>query len=191
MKWTDDAKAIQAVITGRHGWENFASNPREIEAMRTLDRHMMPGISPHGVGIISMVLSSANKAMIRDFTTKWECDMQGEGGWVNCFLAMLNSKNPCVEHTSVDLSRLNKSRRKLGRSEFLPYQRTRLAMSRSQARIAQARGIDREAARAHLVRGHFKIRSSGVFWWSAFVRGDASKGEVKRQEYETVLGRRA
>jgi hypothetical protein len=60
-------------------------------------------------------------------------------------------------------------------------------MSRSQARIAAARGIDREAARAHLVRGHFKIRRTGVFWWSSFLRGDAGKGELKRQEYDAVL----
>jgi hypothetical protein len=98
---------------------------------------------------------------------------------------MLNSKNPVVEHHEVDMTGLNRQRRRRGRPEFLPYKKTRLAMSRSQYRIAGARGVDRETARQHLVRGHFKIRKSGVYWWSPFLRGDASRA-VKRQGYEVV-----
>jgi hypothetical protein len=186
MHWADTT-SIQHLMTGSRSWDKFVGNPREIEAMKVLDRHAMPGISPHGTGLIAFILSRTNPDEMRDFMTKWEADVQGEGAWVQCFLAMLNSKNPCVEHEVMDLVKLNKSRRKLGRAEMLPYSRTRLAMSRSQARIAAARGIDREAARAHLVRGHFKIRRTGVFWWSPFLRGDASKGELKRQEYDAVL----
>jgi hypothetical protein len=179
-----DTTAIQATFTGRRSWgENFSDNARETEAMRTLERHMLPGISPHGVGIIGFVLSHGKTQEIRNFMLKWEADVQGEGGWVQCFLAMLNTKNPCVEHEAIDLSRLNKSRRKNGRHEFLPYSRTRLALSRSQTRIAAARGIDRQTARMHLVRGHFKLRGGNLYWWSPFMRGDASKGELKREEY--------
>jgi hypothetical protein len=186
MHWADST-TIQHLFTGSRSWDKFVGNPREIEAMKVLDRHAMPGISPHGTGLIAFILSRTKPNEIRDFVTKWEADVQGEGAWVQCFLAMLNSKNPCLEHELVDMTRLNKSRRKLGRAEFLPYSRTRLAMSRSQARIAAARGSDRETARAHLVRGHFKIRRTGVFWWSPFLRGDTSKGELKRQEYDAVL----
>lgn len=32
--------------------------------------------------------------------------------------------------------------------------------------------------RAHLVRGHFKICKTGLFWWSPFVRGSAKLGIV-------------
>jgi hypothetical protein len=180
--------AIQHLFTGSRGWNKFVSDPREIEAMKILDRHAMPGISPHGVGLIAFILSRTTPAEMRDFMLKWEADIQGEGAWVQCFLAMLNTKNPCVEHETVDLTRLNKSRRKLGRTEFLPYRRTRLALSRSQARFAAARGLDREAARAHLVRGHFKIRKTGVFWWSPFLRGNASIDATPRGGYQVTGG---
>jgi hypothetical protein len=59
-------------------------------------------------------------------------------------------------------------------------------MSRSQQRMADARGVNREAARQHLVRGHFKIRKTGVYWWAPFLRGDARHGTIKRHEYEVV-----
>jgi hypothetical protein len=184
-KWVNYANtdAIQHLFTGSRAWDKFVGNAREIEAMMVLDRHAMPGISPHGAGLIAFILSRVTPSEVLEFMLKWEADVQGEGAWVQCFLAMLNTKNPCVEHEAVDITRLNKSRRKLGRTEFLPYRRTRLALSRSQARIATARGIDREAARAHLVRGHFKIRATGVFWWSSFLRGDAAKGSAMREEY--------
>lgn len=38
---------------------------------------------------------------------------------------------------------------------------------------------------AHLVRGHFKRRSSGVYWWSPFIRGT---GELKQRKAYIVEG---
>lgn len=37
--------------------------------------------------------------------------------------------------------------------------------------------------RAHLVRGHFKRRKSGMYWWSPFVRGNQKLG-IKNKDYE-------
>jgi hypothetical protein len=189
-KWLQyvSTDAVQHLFTGSRAWDKFTGNAREIEAMKVLDRHAMPGISPHGIGLIAFIMSRCTPEEILKFMLQWEADVQGEGAWVQCFLAMLNTKNPCVEHEAVDLTRLNKSRRKLGRTEFLPYRRTRLALSRSQARIAAARGLDREAARAHMVRGHFKIRRTGVFWWSSFLRGDVSTSATPRAEYKVNQG---
>jgi hypothetical protein len=184
--WADDMR-IGAVFTGISEWKSFVGDARETEAMRVLDKHMMPGISPHGPGLIATILSaSRTQAQVHDFMNRWQADMQGEAGWVQVFLVMLNSRNPVFEHRPVDLTKLNKARRKARKPELLPYNKTRLAMSRSQERIAQAHGIDREAARQHLVRGHFKIRRTGVYWWSPFLRGDARKGSLVRQEYEVT-----
>ncbi len=111
----------------------------------------------------------------------WEEDIRGEAQFIQCVLAMLNSRN-AVEHKMVDLSKINKSRRKRGQSEFASYSITQLAISRGQARVGASHGMNREAMRQHLVRGHFKIRKTGVYWWSPFVRGDASK-PLPRREY--------
>lgn len=35
--------------------------------------------------------------------------------------------------------------------------------------------------RAHLVRGHFKQRKTGLFWWSPFARGNATHGIVDKE----------
>ena len=37
--------------------------------------------------------------------------------------------------------------------------------------------LSREEAGWHSVRGHFKIRKTGVYWWSPFYRVDPTKVE--------------
>jgi hypothetical protein len=197
-KWMDwatkesvRADAVRAVFAGQSAWKNFSDDPREAEGMQTLYRHMMPGLCPHGIGLVATVMAKLGTSATEmdKLMMMFEADMNGEGGWTQCFIAMCNSRNPVVENTPVDLTKLNKARRKSGKPQFLPYNKTRLAMSRSQERIAHAHGVDREAARQHLVRGHFKIRRTGVYWWSPFLRGDASRGTKPRESYDVQLGR--
>src|SRR5262245_13639140 len=53
-----------------------------------------------------------------------------------------------------------------------PYQiPRRYRISKGRQRAAEAAGMTRAEMRAHLVRGHFKLRRTGVYWWSSFVRG--------------------
>jgi hypothetical protein len=188
MQWCriSSHEAVSHFFTGHNTWKKFANNAEEVEAIRYLDHHALPGLSPHGAEFVAIFLAKATPDELKHFIQNWQADIQGEGTFIECFLAMLNSKNPVVEQEPVDLTKLNRSRRKSGKAEFLSYTKTRLAMSRSQGRIADARGISREAARAHLVRGHFKIRRTGVYWWSPFLRGDAKKGEIQRSTYEVT-----
>ena len=47
---------------------------------------------------------------------------------------------------------------------------------------------DRVKMREHLVRGHFKRRASGVFWWSSFVRGEHELGTIVKSYKLPVEG---
>lgn len=42
--------------------------------------------------------------------------------------------------------------------------------------VASSSPGDDSSIRAHFVRGHFKIRRTGIFWWSPYVRGDLANG---------------
>jgi hypothetical protein len=190
-KWAkiSTREIVSHFFTGTSKWKQFVNDAREIEAIREMDRHMLPGVSMHGTGMIASIFAAGmrgNQDQMMDMVHSWEADMQGEASFVECFLAMLNSKNPVVEHEPVNLTKLNKARARRGKPKFLEYSKTRLTMSRSQKRRADAQGVDRETARQHLVMGHFKIRKSGVYWWSSFLRGDARKGTIKRQQYDVV-----
>ncbi|HEY2210292.1 MAG TPA: hypothetical protein VGH62_01490 [Bradyrhizobium sp.] len=173
----------------RTGWEKHSKDPKEIEALRESERHMLPGLSPHGVKVLAAIARHAAngddpKADLR-VVTNFLTDIQGEGPFIECFLAMLNSRN-CIAREPVDYGKLNKARAKRGKGPLMSFTKTKLVLTRAQPRVADASGITREAARQHLVRGHFKIRRTGVYWWSPFLRGDGKLGTVKRAEYEVA-----
>jgi hypothetical protein len=154
--------------------------------MRLAERHMMFGLSPHCTPMLTEVLRLDNCGPeSRKLVSNWLADIQGEGMILQCLLCMLNSRN-VVQHEVVDLSKLNKARKKRGKVPLYDYTRTTISLTRSMHRIGEARGMSREASRQHLVRGHFKIRRTGVYWWSPFLRGDAAKGEIRREEYEVT-----
>jgi hypothetical protein len=109
-------------------------------------------------------------------------DLSGELPFIEAFLLLLNSRNRIVEQMRDDFTRLNKARGRLKRPPFKEFINTTIRMNRVQGNRAIAAGMSREAARQHLVRGHFKIRRSGVFWWTPHIR---SKGDmIVRREYD-------
>jgi hypothetical protein len=89
-------------------------------------------------------------------------------------LALLNSKNV------VDLSSGQRGRNaKPGKKPLLSYTICKINMRRrlgTEGDHLSSSG----ACRAHFVRGHFKMRRSGVYWWSPFIRGDKSLGFVSK-----------
>lgn len=167
-------------------WNTLAGNPAERAALLKLAVHATPCISPHASGFIkwtARALRSGSGLMefLNTLKVSWESDIEGEGPMVEAIIAMMNSRN-AIEHRDVDLRALNKSRAKRGRAEFLPYRTTHLRLSQAQQRAFRAGAISREQAGRHWVLGHFKIRRTGVFWWTPFLRGDPAR-EIKRQAY--------
>lgn len=111
-------------------------------------------------------------------------DLCGELPFVSAFLTMLNSKT-ILEKRTDDFVRLNKARAKNRRAPLKEFVVTKLSLSRVQANRARAAGItNREEARLTLVRGHLKVRKTGVYWWSAHPRGRGS--HIVRAGYKAV-----
>jgi hypothetical protein len=110
-------------------------------------------------------------------------DVKDEIGPVIAMLILMNARN-CVEiEKSPDLSRLNKARRKRGKSEYMAHSIVHIRFSKGMGRVGDARGMTAEERKRHIVRGHFKTRKTGVYWWSSFVRGSAAKGYVQHDAY--------
>jgi hypothetical protein len=108
----------------------------------------------------------------------WTSDIRGEPGIVRSILLLLNSKNLTHAEESPAPERLNRQRAKAGKLPLLGHTKIRIKLSRAlQQRAGQ--GGQREVSRLHAVRGHFKIRASGVYWWSDFMRGDPARGDVR------------
>jgi len=100
-------------------------------------------------------------------------------------LYVLNSKNLIVK-TDIPLSeKLQKSRIKRGRLPLYEHKLCRLDLSKKQNTYFIQNGSSKADIRAHLVRGHFKCRKSGIYWWSPFARGNAKAGIIEK-DYEVL-----
>jgi hypothetical protein len=104
-------------------------------------------------------------------------DWQGEGLFWLAVLGLLNCRN-AVRITEVDNKELNKKRRRLGRDPLTDHHVCNITLGKShdEARHVSSPEEEKQIIRAHFVRGHFKVRKTGIFWWSPYVRGDLSKG---------------
>lgn len=110
-------------------------------------------------------------------------DVQDEMGHLFATLILMNAKN-CVEVAKTEPPvKLNKARSKRGKPELLAYSTVRIELSKSQQRAVKSGIMTREEAQRHLVRGHFKVRATGVFWWGDFMRGDAARGTIERRAH--------
>lgn len=103
-------------------------------------------------------------------------DWSGELTFWLALLALLNTKN-AVTKTDVSMASTNKTRRRLGRPTFHDHSVLKLRLPAAATPSEPAGDPAHDAAvRAHFVRGHFKVRKTGMFWWSPYVRGDLALG---------------
>ena len=167
-------------------WKNFAGNERELEAYMELEQSS--GIIPLEIckGLFGSPMGRSlrvGQKMFEDFME----DLAGEFSYTQAFLMMLNSRNKVVSQTKEDMSRLNKARAKKKRLPLKEFIVTDLRLNKSHQTRAATLGIDRVAARRHLVRDHFKLKYGQVWWWSPHLRGHGENNPVTRKQYNVRL----
>jgi hypothetical protein len=168
----------------RNGVRHALADEKEWQAIRTLSERSCFRIHSevHGERKIN------DQEMLTGDTSSIVHDVQDEMGHLFATLILMNSKN-CVEVAKTEPPmKLNKARSKRGKPELLPYSTVKIELSQSQKRAVASGLISREEARRHLVRGHFKVRSTGVFWWGEFIRGSAAKGTIERRVHLVEAG---
>lgn len=100
-------------------------------------------------------------------------------------LVCLNSRNLLATGAPENVDKLNRARARTGKPPRVSFSRVKVNLSAVMRRKTEAASRAGNM-RAHLVAGHFKVRKSGVFWWSPFVRGDEQNGKVTRTGYQVV-----
>lgn len=118
----------------------------------------------------------------------WEAavgDITGEPGMLQCVVLLLNSRNMTAAQSVPAPERLNRQRARKGRPLLLDYTTIRVKLSRTLTGRAGSPG-ERSASRFHVVSGHFKVRKTGIYWWSDHARGDPTQGVVRQQTRKVV-----
>lgn len=96
-------------------------------------------------------------------------------------IARLNSRN-ITQVTESNLDRLNKNRAKKGKPSLLNYRTVDLSkeVKRAISSLKEGDGESGSLRRLHWVRGHFKIRKTGIFWWNPHLAGIAEEGFIEK-----------
>lgn len=97
-------------------------------------------------------------------------------------LILLNCRNAVDAEVVPAPEKLNRQRARKGKAPLPEYRIVRVHLSPSRRRAYESTGRTAAAARGHLVTGHFKVRKSGVYWWSPHWRG-STKDAVPDKTY--------
>jgi hypothetical protein len=113
---------------------------------------------------------------------------QGEPRYLTAVLELLQSRNATEISPLVDLSQLNRQRARQDKPLLFSYHLLSIPQRYKQFHLSIAAADDPVRLRAHFVRGHFKVRKTGVFFWSAYQRGNPTLGFVHK-DYALSLPR--
>jgi hypothetical protein len=148
----------------------FQANEREWDAIKTLTD--VETATP--CRFYAKMVERLSPAQLKQLEASAASNLVGESKRVIASIALLNSRN-AVEIADVDVSKINRKRtgNKLKR---LSHSIVTIKLSPRQAASAQTQQLSEAEIREHIVRGHFKVRKSGIYWWRPFVRGRSEIG---------------
>jgi hypothetical protein len=145
---------------------------------------LMMVIDPHQADVVAA--TSLQPVAVHPIINRWgtnQNDWAGEPGFLIATLALMNSRNAAETQPTEP----NNKRRKLtGKPLLFSYHLVCIPQRYKQRHIAAADDDPRQL-RAHFVRGHFKLRKSGLFFWSAYQRGNPALGFVHKDYMVGVL----
>lgn len=181
IDWAGDGQSDRRLRLGT-GYKSYADDPKELEAIREMDGKITPTITPYITDVWQRVIEPRGQALIDQVIRTSIQDLEGEIQKLVAVLCLINSRN-CVSIQPSDLKKLNVQRQRRGKLPLLSYSTVSLNLSRSDARSAAKDKTDAGKLRRHIVRGHFKIRKGGIYWWRPFLRGSLQDGVVARRQY--------
>jgi len=108
-------------------------------------------------------------------------DWAGEVRYLFAVLGLLNARN-VAEAETVSYERLNRSRAKAKKPPLSTHTLLKIRSVHRRSLTGKGSGATAET-RAHFVRGHFKTRKTGIFFWRPYMRGDLAHGYAAK-DYE-------
>lgn len=164
---------------GQSGDRKVLRQKKELDATLALSNRIFFMPSPYFASVGLAIEKHSGPEAVKKLLLAAQSDVEAEISILTSTLMLLNSKNG-ISAEQRDIQKLNKSRQAKGARPLLEHWMLSLSLSRSLINVARSNGMSRNEMRAHLVRGHFKIRRTGIYWWSPFVRGNAKTGIITK-----------
>jgi hypothetical protein len=181
------AEDMMELLRGKKAIYTCPPDWAEAEAMCEVTRRLQLGACPYRMELMLAISrkhqsGEMSKAEFDQITAAARLDIEGEPIYLAALLILLNSKNATQASKPKTFDALNKKRKRFGKKPILSFVDVDIRLG---AEASRGGGSDEERAamRRHWVRGHFKVRKTGCFWWSPYARGAAEAGEVRHRQY--------
>lgn len=191
VNWSDGWKPLPTVFSASKRLieadpEFMALDDVNREAMVLLESRQAIALSPYSRKIWEH-LERTQPAETARAGQAYVDSIRGDVQLLQAVICLLNSRN-CIGLTRGVMPERKGNSARVSRKGFrgLSYSTVTINLSRRDSDAAAADGMSAGEIRKHIVRGHFKIRKGGVYWWRPFIRGKAEFGEVKRVGYRVV-----
>jgi hypothetical protein len=166
------ARRNPSAMEKEFGADRTFPDPRDEAAALELEERINVGNSLYMAPFWDWVLKN-HPEDVPELRNRALFDTLQEWRFVLGLLMVLNSRNVVGYSAPITFEKVNKARKAKGAPILHPHREIRLGLSHVQRnRLGTGSTVD---LMAHLVRGHFKVRRTGLFWWSPHVRG---KGEA-------------
>ncbi len=145
----------------------------------------MVNSQPSDFGSELLLVCAKDKAVFDRVLTCAIEDWGGEVRFLFSLLGLLNCRNvPVLE--LVDRSKQNRKRVGRGKLPFFSHTLLKVHPLQKKTLVRDVNSHEHHVElRAHFVRGHFKQRKSGLYWWSMHRRGNPERGEIEK-DYEVT-----
>jgi hypothetical protein len=160
----------------------YASGPRGTAA-KDESSLLYAMVTPHLAAFSGplLKLGAGKPELLQELITLSAEDWGGEVRFLFALLGLLNCRNvPLLE--TVDKTEHNRKRNRRGMLPLFSHIMLKLHPLRKRDLTPQASDEHHHGElRSHFVRGHFKQRKSGLYWWSMHRRGDPTRGTVEKE----------
>jgi hypothetical protein len=177
-------ESAYSMPSGRKDEEGIAWRKASLEAREAL-AHVVEAQLAEYSPPLSFAALAGHPDLIRAATQEMVYDWNGEPAYIEAVLALLNARNTS-ETKLIDKTEHNRKRAKRGQKPLFDYYMLTIH-PRQMARVRASYGGDAPGAvRAHFVRGHWKVRKTGIFFWLPHQRGSLREGRVEK-DYKVAL----
>jgi hypothetical protein len=129
---------------------------------------MPVGIEPHNYAKFYEVIGDLSRS-----------DWAGEPAFLLAVIGLLNARN-VVSTERVDYGKLNHARAKRGKAPLFEHKVLKIAHRQQERIYGDGPRGDYTPMRGHFVRGHFKTRRTGIYFWHPYARGSFGRGTIEK-----------
>ena len=144
------------------------------EPRPNLENYIETNVASYGINLALAIVNSGNTEAHNKISRQ---DWAGEIRYLMAVLGLFNARN-VTETESVNLVKKNKIRLKKKELPLCEHTILKIRARHRPSLLGKPGAGTAQDVRSHFVMGHWKQRTSGLFWWNPHRRGSRTRGEV-------------